>query len=802
MDIEVTPNGLSDAVPRLEFSGGHSFSFTLRNYGTIGGPDARVTFSCGGSGITVTTCPGQVFVPPADAQDPLGAVNVTLVATMGLAQAGMTVTLTAFAEASVGGSTYADTAAGWWDLTAVKPGVATLVGSPTAFTMARGAPANAVLTLTNSGELPTAFSFDDVAGCSGVLSSCSRTPSTTGVLPVNGSSNVTYAWTAAAAGLVTLQAVAMHGARLVASLPLMITIVDASATANPTGLALPQGAAGHAYTGFTVTNAPGGPPATYQLTLVSTGGVGARFSENASSNTSVSLGPATPATSPTVLLDAPPSGTGSVRLDVSFNGTLLSSATLAVAAITGNIVPGAATTSATLGNIGVTYTGFSIVGTPNVAFTAEVNGTCAGVTNCRFSNGASSMVVNSGSTGTVALPVVYDAPTVGAGSFPLRLRYSGSTLSTATLAINVNTTVSITGPASDVLVVANQPSQSIAFQVTNGGGPVANVTFSHNCGALPSPVAALTCTLSPAAVTSLATGSTALTLTYTSGAPLGSSTVVVTATAGTALATGSVNIRVPSATVTAPGPVTATMGTAALPLDFQLLNNGPGAITYYRTVSCSAILAPCGYNGQSPVVQQGQSSAAPATFTPTALGSGSVTLEVRLNSATGPIVATGVANVTVQSALAGLTVTTMNLTADSLLYRDQCLSLSLGSSAASECGDLRIVHPLPSVRALNVTRTPTLTYNSNHARPYPVVPANLTLQSGAAIPTLVSAVLKVSGVPRASASWPGSQWSAGSTRRVALGFNADSAGLATGVSVCARGDDQLGRAVGAHDGHR
>ncbi|MBK8245789.1 MAG: hypothetical protein IPK85_00005 [Gemmatimonadetes bacterium] len=98
-----------------------------------------------------------------------------------------------------------------------------------------------------------------------------------------------------------------------------------------------RGAAGHAYTGFTVTNAAWGPPATYQLTLVSTGGVGAPLQRRTPRPTRIGvLGPATPATSPTGFWTHP-IGTGSVRLDVSFNGTLLSSATLAVAAITGNI---------------------------------------------------------------------------------------------------------------------------------------------------------------------------------------------------------------------------------------------------------------------------------------------------------------------------------------------------------------------------------------------------------------------------------------------------------------------------------
>jgi RHS repeat-associated protein len=116
---------------------------------------------------------------------------------------------------------------------------------------------------------------------------------------------------------------------------------------------------------------------------------------------------------------------------------------------------------------------------------------------------------------------------------------------------------------------------------------------------------------------------------------------------------------------------------------------------------------------------------------------------------------------------------------DSVVERDLCLTIAAGSAAAFECGDLRIVHPLPTVRTLGRERAPTLIYNSDHSNPFPLVAANVTLPSTAQVPDSVVARLLVSGVQRATAKWAGSQWIWGQTRRIVIGFNG--LGDATGV---------------------
>jgi RHS repeat-associated protein len=114
-----------------------------------------------------------------------------------------------------------------------------------------------------------------------------------------------------------------------------------------------------------------------------------------------------------------------------------------------------------------------------------------------------------------------------------------------------------------------------------------------------------------------------------------------------------------------------------------------------------------------------------------------------------------------------------------VIERTLCLTASAGADAALECGDLRIVHPLPAVRTMNKPRTPTLFYTSQHAAPFPVISANVTLPAGEALPGTVDATLTVNGVT-ASQSWNGSDWSAaGETRRISLGT--DASAWATGV---------------------
>ncbi|HEX6912946.1 MAG TPA: hypothetical protein VF142_21230, partial [Longimicrobium sp.] len=115
--------------------------------------------------------------------------------------------------------------------------------------------------------------------------------------------------------------------------------------------------------------------------------------------------------------------------------------------------------------------------------------------------------------------------------------------------------------------------------------------------------------------------------------------------------------------------------------------------------------------------------------------------------------------------------------------RDLCLSISVGAGAAYECGDLRLVHALPTTRVLNAARTPVLVYNSAHARPTPVFSFDLPMTAGS-IPSAVTAVLRVGPVggplaQQATKSWSDPAWSQGGSWRFAVGY--DALAQATGV---------------------
>jgi RHS repeat-associated protein len=110
--------------------------------------------------------------------------------------------------------------------------------------------------------------------------------------------------------------------------------------------------------------------------------------------------------------------------------------------------------------------------------------------------------------------------------------------------------------------------------------------------------------------------------------------------------------------------------------------------------------------------------------------------------------------------------------------RSLCLTINVGE-AAVECGDLRLVHPLPATLHMSKQRQPVLTYNSQHSHPHPHVIANVSLPAGAEVPDTVEAVLKVGQALKATRKWPGSQWNPGTTRQIAIGYDAISE--ATGV---------------------
>jgi RHS repeat-associated protein len=108
------------------------------------------------------------------------------------------------------------------------------------------------------------------------------------------------------------------------------------------------------------------------------------------------------------------------------------------------------------------------------------------------------------------------------------------------------------------------------------------------------------------------------------------------------------------------------------------------------------------------------------------------------------------------------------------------LTVAVATNAAFECGDLRLVHPLPSVRARGTVRTPTLLYNSRFAHPFGLVQATLSV-----LPHDITNVTARLRVPRPSGDIVVSQgfsdalFTASRVQKFTLGF--DASALPTGV---------------------
>ncbi len=105
---------------------------------------------------------------------------------------------------------------------------------------------------------------------------------------------------------------------------------------------------------------------------------------------------------------------------------------------------------------------------------------------------------------------------------------------------------------------------------------------------------------------------------------------------------------------------------------------------------------------------------------------------------------------------------------------DQCVTVSVARGLAVECGAVRAIHTLPSLRSMSKVRAPVLLYNSQHAHPRPAIRADVTLPD-TRIPDSVTAVLKDSSgtaIGGATGTWAGSQWRARSTRRIAVSYDA------------------------------
>ncbi|HEU0053993.1 MAG TPA: hypothetical protein VFQ39_12495, partial [Longimicrobium sp.] len=142
------------------------------------------------------------------------------------------------------------------------------------------------------------------------------------------------------------------------------------------------------------------------------------------------------------------------------------------------------------------------------------------------------------------------------------------------------------------------------------------------------------------------------------------------------------------------------------------------------------------------------------------------------------------------------------------LDRGACVSASAGAGAVFECGDLRLAHGLPATRSRNRARAPVLLYNSQHARPYPIVSLDVAPPEGTS-PDTIRAVLQLADTT-VTAWWPG--WANPNAlnglpndpalRRISVGFDAgDRAGVYDYVlTLTARWNGGASEEMGSYGG--
>ena len=370
--------------------------------------------------------------------------------------------------------------------------------------------------------------------------------------------------------------------------------------------------------------------------------------------------------------------------------------------------------------------------------------------------------------------VVYATGGAGTGVVKLYTELVNNQVDSGYLQVQVKS-VSVTPKGGTTATRApNGPLYSESFTVQNIGA--VTETYSFACQATP-PVICVGPT--PASTTLNAGIGTVVPVSYYTEAPGTSTLSLVALNASQKGDTGTYTVPIVATGVS----VTPDSGTAPA----RNANSGPftavfnvqntGAGTKVFTVACTGSTnVTCTHlSATSLNLGAGVSTPDTATYSVVSVGSGTLSLTASAADAVDggsfriPVVS-------VSQAAPAATISGVN--AGPVVPRHLCTMMALGQGTASECGDLRIVHPLPNTRSMNRSRTPVLLYNSQFARPTPLVTALVTVPT-TAIPDTVKAILSVNGARRDSSSWSGAQWTAGSTRQIVAGF--DDSVDATGI---------------------
>jgi RHS repeat-associated protein len=306
----------------------------------------------------------------------------------------------------------------------------------------------------------------------------------------------------------------------------------------------------------------------------------------------------------------------------------------------------------------------------------------------------------------------------------------------------------------------NSGPWTVQFDVLNTS--VTQKTFTFSC----SPTGGISCvSVVPSSKTLSPDQSWTVQLTYNIGSSGGQAGLVASATG--AWDDGYYVVLVPNVPAVTPDAQPRLMRPIeGVQLPFTIQNTGSTSATFLLSVTCSGVVTSC---------------LPPSPSSVTLASTASTTVSATLSTG-GAGLSTGLFTLKAKNQADTTTWDTGSYTirlgpSGSLVRRDLCVTMSAGAGAASECGDLRLIHSLPTVRTVNKSRAPMLVYNSQSAHPYPLLLTDVTAPSP--LPDSIRATLTVNGTPYLR-TWPGAAWgSAGQIRRVPMGFDAAGAGLAT-----------------------
>jgi RHS repeat-associated protein len=237
-------------------------------------------------------------------------------------------------------------------------------------------------------------------------------------------------------------------------------------------------------------------------------------------------------------------------------------------------------------------------------------------------------------------------------------------------------------------------------------------------------------------------------------------------------------INVAAGAINAPPSSTGTLG-------FSVHNLGTVVDTFTTAALCSGagLTSTCSTSpNHFPTVPAGDSVTGTATFNTTStIGALGRLKVVASRSSQSTIADTGYVDITVQ-ARSGPSVVLTGVAPTVTRPRNKCLTISIRPGVAYECGDLRLVHALPSVRTYNKVRTPYLVYHSNISHGLTTIGALVTLDSTKGTPDTVTATVTDStGTTLGTGRWSTgmSVFAHGATQRVTVVTN--TSGLTFGV---------------------